>query len=285
MYGKLFASMYEGTLYGQWQAIVTLQQLVILSDEDGVVDMMPTAISARTSVPLEIIKIGIEQLSEPDPYSRSTDEDGRRIVLLDESRPWGWRIVNYKYYRNLGSKADKKIKDKIRIAEKRNKSNSVASCRNLSRGVVKVAHTKEEENTKEKTYSASGDAALPQNPKSPEEKPPEKSYTTKKGKKLAGKRLEAFEQFWDAFAHKVGRAEAAEEWLKVPHADNGTLEKILAAAKREAEKRPSLIERGLTPKMAQGWLSGRRWEDEPVDFKAEQERKDYYADKKLEDYL
>jgi hypothetical protein len=133
--------------------------------------------------------------------------------------------------------------------------------------------------------SASGDAALTQNPEITHEEPTPKVYTTKKGKKLTGKRLEAFEQFWDAFAHKVGRAEAAEEWLKVPHADNGTLEKILAAAKREAEKRSSLIEKGLTPKMAQGWLSGRRWEDEPVDFKAEQERKDYYADKKLEDYL
>jgi 5-methylcytosine-specific restriction endonuclease McrA len=122
MYGKLFASMYEGTLYGQWETIVTLQQLVVLADEDGVVDMTPPAIAARTSIPLEIIEKGIECLERPDKYSRSPAEEGRRIVLIDDERPWGWRIVNYKHYRNLASREDKKQKDRERIREKRGKA-------------------------------------------------------------------------------------------------------------------------------------------------------------------
>jgi hypothetical protein len=101
MYGKLFESMYDGTLYGQWQAIVTLQQLVILADADGVVDMTPPALAARTSIPLDIIETGLQQLQEADKYSRSPDEDGRRIVLIDPDRPWGWRIVNHAKYRNM----------------------------------------------------------------------------------------------------------------------------------------------------------------------------------------
>jgi len=70
MYGKLFTSMYEGTLYGQWQAIITLQQLVILAASDGVVDMTPPAIAARTSVPLDIIETGLEQLAAADPAAK-----------------------------------------------------------------------------------------------------------------------------------------------------------------------------------------------------------------------
>lgn len=147
MYGKLFSSMYEGTLYGQWQAIVTLQQLVILADADGVVDMTPPAIAARTSIPLDIISTGIDQLSQPDRYSRTPTEDGRRIVLLEEDRPWGWRIVNYRYYRELASREDKKAKDRERIAAKRLNNNGVAQCRAESQNVADVAHTNTDTDT------------------------------------------------------------------------------------------------------------------------------------------
>jgi hypothetical protein len=122
MYGKLFASMYDGTLYGQWQAIVTLQQLVILADKDGVVDMTPPAIAARTSIPREIIEEGLEQLSGADKYSRSEEEDGRRIVLIDPDRPWGWRIVNYAKYRDMRSAEDRKAYMREYMQNKRKQS-------------------------------------------------------------------------------------------------------------------------------------------------------------------
>ena len=101
MYGKIFSSMFDGSLYGNWQAIITLQQMIVLCDIDGVVDMTPQAIAARTSIPLEHIQAGIEILEQPDKYSRTPDADGRRIERLDEHRPWGWRIINYKKYRHL----------------------------------------------------------------------------------------------------------------------------------------------------------------------------------------
>jgi hypothetical protein len=103
MYGKLFSQMYDGTLAtkGPWQALVTFQQLVILADQDGIVDMTPEAIVRRTTVPLKIIQEGLRHLQEPDPESRTPDEEGRRITLLSESRAWGWRIVNHGHYRKL----------------------------------------------------------------------------------------------------------------------------------------------------------------------------------------
>ncbi|HLF11990.1 MAG TPA: hypothetical protein VJA26_12315, partial [Gammaproteobacteria bacterium] len=77
MYGKLFASMFDGSLYGNWKAIVTLQQFVILCDRCGFIDMTPQAIAARTSIPLEIIQEGISLLEQPDKYSRTEGNDGR----------------------------------------------------------------------------------------------------------------------------------------------------------------------------------------------------------------
>src|SRR5690348_6603342 len=103
MYGKLFAQMYDGTLgtKGPWQALVTFQQLIILADKAGVVDMTPDALARRTTIPLDIITVGITELLKPDPDSRTPDEEGRRIVTLAADREWGWRIVNYEKYRRI----------------------------------------------------------------------------------------------------------------------------------------------------------------------------------------
>ena len=84
MYAKIFDSMYEGTLYGHWEAIVTLQQMLVLCDPAGVIDMTPQAIAGKTSIPVEIILKGIEVLVSPDPQSRTPGEDGRRIATIDE---------------------------------------------------------------------------------------------------------------------------------------------------------------------------------------------------------
>ena len=110
MYGKLFAQMYDGTLAtkGPWQALVTFQQLIILADKEGVVDMKPEAISRRTTIPLEIILKGIPILESPDGESRTPAEDGRRITKLSDTRDWGWRIVNYSHYRAIRSQEERR---------------------------------------------------------------------------------------------------------------------------------------------------------------------------------
>jgi len=89
------------------------------------------------------------------------------------------------------------------------------------------------------------------------------SYTTKKGRKLNGKRLKSFNLFWDSFNYKRGRAEASDAWFDIPELTDLVVDEIIKSAKKEAINRKELIKQGKTPKMAQGWISGRRWEDEP----------------------
>lgn len=103
MFGKLFVQMYHGTLAstGPWQALVTFQQLVILADRDGVVDMTADALSRLTTIPLDVLSVGLTALEQPDPGSRSPLEEGRRIVRLAAHRDWGWRVVNYVAYAKI----------------------------------------------------------------------------------------------------------------------------------------------------------------------------------------
>jgi len=149
VYGKLFASIYDGSMHGHWEALVTFQQMICLANRDGVIDMTPSALASRTSIPIEIIHAGIAHLLLPDPESRSPECDGRRIETIDVKRSWGWRIVNYDYYRKLASMEDKLLADRERIARKREDEKAtsdagVAACRNPSKSVAEVAHAEVE---------------------------------------------------------------------------------------------------------------------------------------------
>lgn len=133
MYGKIFQSMYDGTIAVNWKALITFQQMIVLCDSEGLIDITPPALSKRTGIPLDIIKEGIEFLTQPDPYSRSQEYEGRRLVLIDDHRPWGWVIVNHGYYRNLASVDDKREKARIRKQKQRTKGSE--------KGDVTLGHT------------------------------------------------------------------------------------------------------------------------------------------------
>ncbi len=143
MYGKIFESMYDGSLFGNWEAIVTFQQMIVICDSGGIVDITPQALAARTSIPLKHIKNGIEFLEQPDKHSRSPTEDGRRLIRIDNERSWGWQIVNHSYYRQLSSRQDKREKDRGRMAAKRleaKETKGVAKSRKQSLVVADVAY-------------------------------------------------------------------------------------------------------------------------------------------------
>ena len=88
-----------GTLYGRWPAAPVWASILPLCDKEGHIDMSPQAISGLTGWPMDLLMEGIRQLSEPDPHSRTSEYEGRRLLPMDESRPWGWRVVNHSKYR------------------------------------------------------------------------------------------------------------------------------------------------------------------------------------------
>lgn len=144
MYTKVFRSIYDGTLADNWQAMVTFQQMLILADSQGVVDMTIGAIARTTGIPIEILQAGIAVLEAPDAGSRTPEMDGRRIARLDAHRDWGWFLVNFAKYRKMQTREEKNEADRERMREKRaaersKVSQGVASCSELSQDVASVA--------------------------------------------------------------------------------------------------------------------------------------------------
>lgn len=185
MYGKVFASMYDGSIYGKWKAIITLQQMITLADKDGVLDMTPEALSARTSIPLDIIREGIVELESPDKASRTPDEEGRRIIRLDEDRPWGWKITNYTKYREIRTAEDRREYHRRYYHEKRklNNSSTDSTATQPSQPIVEVEAEVNVKtiNTdtlkKEKTYPQEFEQAWESYPKRSGSNPKKRAYS------------------------------------------------------------------------------------------------------------
>lgn len=119
--------------------------------------MTPKAIHNRTGIPLKILECGLQVLEAPDPPSRSTAEEGRRIVRLDPGRAWGWRLVNYQTYRWKVSAEEKREYNRQYMENMRHKNthkiNRVADSSTESRQVAEVAQarSKKQEAVKQRT--------------------------------------------------------------------------------------------------------------------------------------
>jgi len=103
-YTPVFSTIYGGSLYGRRPAAAVWASLLPLMDKNGEIDMSITAIVGMTGWPVALLEEGIRQLMEADPYSRSPEHDGRRLVPLDGNRPWGWKAVNHGKYREKARK-------------------------------------------------------------------------------------------------------------------------------------------------------------------------------------
>lgn len=155
MYAKLFASLYQGTLRGKSDEILVFTNLLAHCSKEGAVDKHFRAIAEETGLPIERVKTAIEVLESPDPESRSPEEDGARIVRMDEHRVWGWRVVNYGKYRSIRSEDDRAEQNRIAQQKWRDRNKSKPSS----------AKSKQDKPKEREKQEGEGEAVPPKSPK------------------------------------------------------------------------------------------------------------------------
>lgn len=107
MYVKLFRDMLDSTLWMQPDHVVRVWlTLLLLADREGFVEVPVPALASRARVSLEHAIESIEVLEAPDEFSRTDEEEGRRILRITEEKTL-WKIVNYEFYRKMRT-ADQK---------------------------------------------------------------------------------------------------------------------------------------------------------------------------------
>ena len=85
-FAKVFEQIFDSSISEEFLVRFVFEDLLVLADADGRVDKTPEAIARRTNVPIDIVRDGIEKLSQPDPRSRSPKFEGRRLVPIDDHR-------------------------------------------------------------------------------------------------------------------------------------------------------------------------------------------------------
>jgi hypothetical protein len=291
MYARVFAQILDSSISRNYLTRLVFMDCLLLADEDGILDITADAIARRTNIPLHIVLEAISSLSEPDPDSRSGAEEGRRLVLLDPHRNWGWRIVNHAKYRVIKTREDKRTYDQNRYAQSKNARKSIAlndstKFHSCSQNSTDSTHSDSDVDVL-KTCSPDGErrpvppsldnlafdtldnfqAPSSSSPSSPTTSPvlpsPKESASAKDSN--WGKRVFR-ESFWPAWPRKVAKADAERAWLR--HATTPEIaETIVKAAK---DQTATLTADGMKycPYPAT-WLNGRRYEDDPAEAPAQ----------------
>jgi hypothetical protein len=115
-YTPIFDSVFQGSLCGKWPDIGIWALMLAMQDKNGEIDAHPSYIALVTGCPVDQVESAITRFCEPDPSSRTPDEDGRRLIPIP-GRGFGWTVVNHRKYRE---KARKSSFDAQRSADGRN---------------------------------------------------------------------------------------------------------------------------------------------------------------------
>ena len=265
MYSPLFAALYQGSMSGKSDLLLVWPCILAHADPRGNVDLHPRVIAALTGLSQDRVDAAIAELEADDPDSRTMDPvyGGKRMVRLDETRRWGWFVVNHLLYRKMASLGAVRAQAAERQARKRNKdtvtvTDSHAPVTHPSRtchAPVTVVSRKEEEEEKEDEISP-----LPPSPGGFELEPlapTVKGPRAKKPKAVPLIPAPGFEEFWASYPKKEGKQEAIAVWNGMTPADR-------AAATKAAPKYAAAMagkDRDYI-KFPQGWLNARRFEDE-----------------------
>lgn len=152
MYAKLFASIYQGTMRGKPACLLVFTNLLAHADADGFVDIHPRAISDEVGLPLPEVAAALLELESPDPESRSPEEEGRRILRVDDHRAWGWLIVNHAKYKAIRDADERREQNRMAQARRRERmkqqSADVLTVSKRQQTSAESAHTDTDTDTK-----------------------------------------------------------------------------------------------------------------------------------------
>jgi hypothetical protein len=110
-YTKLFSSIVGSTIWREDPATkVVWVTMLALADQDGIVEASVPGLADYARVTVEQTETALGKFLAPDPYSRSPENEGRRIEPVEG----GWRLLNHPKYRYKMSKENIRERDRIR---------------------------------------------------------------------------------------------------------------------------------------------------------------------------
>lgn len=261
-YTKLFQSILASSIWSEDdQTRIVWITLLAMADQHGEIHASIPGVARMASVPLAAAEAAIAKFLGPDPYSRTPDNEGRRIVAIDG----GWLVVNHAKYRLMASKEDSKRKTAERVARHRDAKRNEALQSVTGRYMpLQSAACNDGVTQGTDIAEAEADTNTPPNPQGGIEQ------TLKLETEPAPKPrdpMEGFSLFWQAYPKKQGRTPAEKAWRKL-QPDAETVRKIVEHVQARRTSEDWTKELGQFIPLPSTFLNQRRWTDETrVDVK------------------
>lgn len=141
-YGKAFASMYTGSMVGSgaivfavWGYVVANMKPARFKDRGSemIVELNTKILATVLGESVEDVESAIAKLCAPDPESRSTQDDGRR--LIDEGA-FLYRVVNGRKYAAVRDEQERKEQCRLAMQRHRAKKNKPKATPQPGEGLV-----------------------------------------------------------------------------------------------------------------------------------------------------
>ena len=237
-YTKLANSILTSTIWMEDdQTRIVWLTLLAMADKNGEVQASIPGLANVARVSIPSCHAAIDKFRSPDPYSRTKDDEGRRI----EDIRGGWSLINHAEYRNLASDDDRKAKSaerQRRHRERSKRNNSGVTGRDKSHQIPQA----EAEAEAELMPSAIESVSKPK----------------RKQSSAAAVEDPSFIEFWDIYPRRMAKGKARKAWaIALTKADS---ESILVGAERfKKSKLGKPTEFIPYPSV---WLNGEQWTDD-----------------------
>lgn len=206
--------------------------MLAIADKNGEVHASIPGLARLAGISIEETEISIQKFLSPDPYSRTTDEEGRRVEAIDG----GWVLINHEKYRKMASDADRKAK-----AAERQRRHREKRIRNAS--VTPVSH---QNSQAEAEAEASNKSIVGETPTA-------KAYS------------QEVQDFWDAYPkegrERSTRKKVQDQWNKIKnHVPAAVIDKAISIWGKTDKWKSGYVP-GLHT-----WIRDRGYEDLPSDY-------------------
>lgn len=129
MYGRIFETLYKGSMVGAGSATFAVWCYVIanMRADDTVgaqVDLNPALIGFILGEKEEVVEWVIERLCAPDPKSTNKAEEGRRLIKLGQ---YSYRVVSGADYMSIRNEEDRREYFRVKKQEQRAREAALTS--------------------------------------------------------------------------------------------------------------------------------------------------------------
>jgi len=259
-YTKLFQTIITSTIWTEDDKTrLVWITLLALADKNGEVMATVPGLARLAGVSIDATEDAVARFLSPDKYSRTPDDEGRRIEEIDG----GWALLNHGKYRLMASKDDAKAKnsDRQRRHRDRAKRNAKTVTRN-AKTVTRNAKTV----TRNATVTHDRDIAEAEADTEVEEETKKTNNSTSDSAPVASDETKAFlQELWSLSIQRTrtSKQKVAAAWRKIPTKHKPPFSTVLDAYRAWLRCEAWTKEGGQFVCGLHVWVNDRQWQNIP----------------------